>query len=858
MAGTDTFRGVSFQSAYSVLLALEVLEGAAEVLQVEGNIDVVDASLENPSGESVLSVQAKTKAQPYQWTPKELTDPIVAWLGSTPSDGEQFEFVTDGTLGPEVVDDLEPSLRRAADNALTEADRIYLTGKGIDPDDPAAARIRISSRLSSGRDLLEKITIRVMELRQRVGPLSVEEARDVVNALFTELVLSAGEAEVERRRISRAKIGELVGVELDLIDDAESWSKDLEEGYRKLLLEEDPDPGWWTLLDITELDRTAALAYVTAPASGGISQSMPATKLIDLGGSALLQGPAGAGKSTTLSMLSASALEKGQVPIPLRLSTYTPGALRGRLHRAIEATLGRTLARGTVDVLLSRKSTIVLVDGAGELVPEQREAAIADLQALRDEHADGARFFVAGRSRMPFTALSLGEYTLQGLDHERRLKIAGGLLDDGEAHTAAIERDLGEVAENPLLFTMAVALRGRGVEAVTRTELLAAFVSGLENRPEGTSLSPAARAALEAACFDLRLEARYSAEEWSWLEKFAAKRESLIEKGVLGEEAPAADALLEELLKMGLLRPLGDPSELGLLHDLFCDWFASEALRKNSAELTAPLPESLEEAVVFLAEAGELDPGELRIVAESPIAAMRAARVHREADADPGRAQELWELMSSNFGDSVRGPLAGLDLRSSQEGRLVQLVDPGNEPSAEDPLRGVHLSASYLDRVSPIGMAAALWSGAMRLALSESAWEMPTPPVEGDEGAVEMLRTAVKARIAARDELLARIAPGIADRLRERIGPLGMRAWVMPAEEHPSIPGEPPITENIAHYAEFGDDVDIRLVAGPEDVPENAATGQMAVRSYISSGPVGEARAKMRDALGDLVEGFDD
>ena len=227
-------------------------------------------------------------------------------------------------------------------------------------------------------------------------------------------------------------------------------------------------------------------------------------------------------------------------------------------------------------------------------------------------------------------------------------------------------------------------------------------------------------------------------------------------------------------------------------------------------------------------------------------------------DPDPDLAKELWELMSSTLADAVREPLAGLDLRSSQEGRLVQLVDPGSEPSDEDPLHGVHLSASYLDPVSPIAMAAAIWSGTMRLVLSEAAWEMPIPPAEGDEGVVEMLRTAVKARIVARDELLARIAPGIADRLRERIGPFGMRAWVMPAEEYPSIPGESPITDNIAHYAEFGDDVDIRLVAGPEDVPENAATGQMAVRSYISSGPVGEARAKVREALGDLVEGLDD
>ena len=40
MAGPDTFRGCSFQAAYSVRLALDVVEGLAEVLQLEGDTDI--------------------------------------------------------------------------------------------------------------------------------------------------------------------------------------------------------------------------------------------------------------------------------------------------------------------------------------------------------------------------------------------------------------------------------------------------------------------------------------------------------------------------------------------------------------------------------------------------------------------------------------------------------------------------------------------------------------------------------------------------------------------------------------------------------------------------------------------------
>jgi hypothetical protein len=69
MAGSDTFRGCSFQAAFCVSLGLEVLQGAAEVLVVEGDEDIVDASLEDASGAARRIVQAKTKAEPYSWQP---------------------------------------------------------------------------------------------------------------------------------------------------------------------------------------------------------------------------------------------------------------------------------------------------------------------------------------------------------------------------------------------------------------------------------------------------------------------------------------------------------------------------------------------------------------------------------------------------------------------------------------------------------------------------------------------------------------------------------------------------------------------------------------------------------------------
>jgi hypothetical protein len=65
MGGIDTFRGAAFQAAYSVSLAFDVLGGEGEVLQVEGDKDVVDAALSDIDDVALGSVQAKTKQEPY-------------------------------------------------------------------------------------------------------------------------------------------------------------------------------------------------------------------------------------------------------------------------------------------------------------------------------------------------------------------------------------------------------------------------------------------------------------------------------------------------------------------------------------------------------------------------------------------------------------------------------------------------------------------------------------------------------------------------------------------------------------------------------------------------------------------------
>jgi hypothetical protein len=76
-----------------------MLAGDGEVLQLEGDADVVDTALEARDGTTLRSVQAKTRVEPYVWRPGELGRVISSWLSGSPGDDERFDFVTDGHLG---------------------------------------------------------------------------------------------------------------------------------------------------------------------------------------------------------------------------------------------------------------------------------------------------------------------------------------------------------------------------------------------------------------------------------------------------------------------------------------------------------------------------------------------------------------------------------------------------------------------------------------------------------------------------------------------------------------------------------------------------------------------------------------
>jgi hypothetical protein len=683
VAGSDTFRGITFQAAYAVGLALDVLEGKGEILVLEGSEDVVDAGILAADREPILTVQAKTKVEPHSWAPGELAGVLRSWLATGPPVTSRFEFASDGALGPGVVEHLRPALLRMREGILGPEDQAYLRKHNLDSANKALGRVTIKTRLPGGRELLEQATLRFLTLYERVGQMRVEEARDVIFRLFGETVLNSGERTAEGRELSRGQIAGLVGIPVKAIDAAEAWSEEVEARYREALKEAPPGPAW-TLLNLLEAERPAALALVKSEEGDGQGRKpRSALDLLDLGQNLSLVGSAGSGKTTTLAQLRAAASERGLLPISLRLPSYD-GRLEQALARSLEAVLAAPLAPGVATSLLGREDVVITIDAVTELVPEQRRALLEDIARLEAGGAK-ARFIFAGRVAGAFSSIETRTYSLVGLQPDTRREIAASLIEDSEDTVGDIEEHLGDLADNPLLFTMALALHEHGVRPSSRTEVFEGFLAGLEHREEGVHLSFVGRACLQMACHDLIGQGRYSAEEWWWVQRFSEARRELIDRGTVTDESPAAADLFEEARQVGLMQAIDGTPEIGLLHDLFCDWLAAGGIRGDHRVLPDPVPPSYEEVAVLLCEAGEMTEAQILAVAASITAASRVADTMPAAPIDLALADRIWKRLAAQYGEDLASHLGALHLHCETNSPTIVYLSAGGQDADHEP-----------------------------------------------------------------------------------------------------------------------------------------------------------------------------
>jgi hypothetical protein len=357
-SGTDTSRGIAFQHAQAVSACLEAIESEEiEFLAVEGIEDIIDFEICSVGGRRLRVCQAKTRQEPYTWAPAEIIAMIGRWRAVQDADAAQFEFLTDGSAGPELANELLPSLQRARTASLSDDDRTYLRSKGMDPEDPLLARVAVETRQPEADVVLDRVTLRLLRLLEIEGSqASTLRAEALVNELFRLVSVRAGKDAPEERVITRTELSLLVGVPLETIDATRRWDEDARSAYIAQLRIERPHPSFVVLATHELKLEPAALALVLREGAEATSQQLPgpATAMLDTDRGAVLSGRPGAGKSTTLELLVPEALNMNLLPVLVSVDGYEAGGLPWLIREALERHLGDRIAPSAPTAFLWR------------------------------------------------------------------------------------------------------------------------------------------------------------------------------------------------------------------------------------------------------------------------------------------------------------------------------------------------------------------------------------------------------------------------------------------------------------------------------------------------------------------------
>lgn len=428
-----------------------------------------------------------------------------------------------------------------------------------------------------------------------------------------------------------------------------------------------------------------------------------------------------------------------------------------------------------------------------------------------------------------------------------------------------MEARLGNLVDNPLLFVMALSLAKTGVHAETRGGLFERFVEGLAARPGGEALTDLVFALVRDACFDLRERDLYASDQWTWRRLLGDGLGRLAEQRMFDTDAISSNEALERAQTGGLLRVVPSSGVLALTHDLFCDFFAAEAVRLGQRALPEVVGESLEELAVFLADRGALDPGQAAAVTTNPVAAARgAASTPLTATIDEEEVTELFARLSTHLGPDWRKPLVDLHIRALHlaDGvyifALPSLAYPAGAQLDPD---GAADAALRVARVSPgsssLAAAVALWLAELRSALTgRNAGTLLPIPTDRDKMPAA-LEAAFRARKLDVEALCADVCPSLAERVQRDLGLRGFHAVVLPQQSFTlPIGGGTNITAHPVVFSFNASDISVRVADAAEDDFIENPSAQMACEDWLRDSPAQAALNDVQAVLANLLPGL--
>ena len=677
-----------------------------------------------------------------------------------------------------------------------------------------------------------------------------EQARQAVDRLYRLLSVRAGEGDDDARIVTRAEIADVLGG-LTHLAEPDRWPGTLRDTYQEATA--------------SQVEQSSVMPRLVSLQGGGEAVgagggTLALSQILASSDPVVLAGGTGTGKTTAARLLRREAGSAGKTVVVGHAETYVPGRLDALVADALSAIVGRELSAVTGRQVLNDPDVLLVIDGVSE-VP------VAVWMALRDElrapvaRLSGARVLVAGRdvavlgSVLP-TSVDPMRYQLAGLGSSQRRELVrrsiardGDLakVDDHAVHRLAsqVERPLGDAAGNPMLFRMALELVGEGIAFTDRASMYQATVARLAERggAAGIDLTAAALGIVFASLLD---EGRRYANPYEWARLVAEAVGQLDAAHVPVDESTVLDAAQ----RSGLIMPIGHTQTLAPIHDSFADFLAGAA----HARKLAPLPEQLEtydeQRALFAAEVGGVT-AELAELAARDLPFLTVGMSdHDERPLDDDAPNEVTALL---------GLLAPVDesrtARLWRDGQRVvaSLVD--DVPGWIDHEEGRTLVRSCRTAVcapgdGPLAVAVRLW----RLILADRL-ELPRAMrpshVDSLEEARDALELHATAEVVALADLVGSIAPPGKDGvLATAIGPFGLTALVLPAQEGPEGTLYWPVT--------YRRTAEVRVHTGTEEQPFEVHleySGSTSVDHLIRQTPAESAAARTRSAINTMTTG---
>lgn len=799
MAGTDTIRGIAYQQAHAIHLAIELAEQRPEhQLRVEGTDDVVDVEVLDAGGRLVGAHQMKSHSG-IPWTPKPIADVARRWVDLN-EPAASFTFITNGALGPGA---------QALSDALTSTapDRIERLARELGISEELAGRLefaRIRVDPSSVGVLLAAAERRIAA---RLDPLErdrEEAAVQRVDTMFRVLMERAAHKDPAKRLLTANEIRTLVGGEYGERSEFQ-WSGPLKTSYMAAVTAVSP-----------------VLVPLTLTEHGG-GKPVAADTLLQ-SRAASLSGPTGTGKSSAVQILQSLAALAGRAVVVCRAETYVPGQLGALVADSLGFSLGSAVPTYAGRKVLADPDAVVVVDGVSEIPDATLEHLANDIKPFLNRPGF-ASIVLVGRDptvlrRVVDAAPAYEEFSVTPLAHfdqETLIKSIVGSEAETTQIRARAERVLGDGARNPMLLTIFLEAGTDGTLELSRSEVYERFLSHLSSRAPsvdaGTYLPVLGVVFTQLLSTQRRYSDRY---EWVALTDVAA---ASLGASITGESTRAA------ALRIGLVTEVG-VGVLAPFHDSLADYLAGTAVAAGIASLPPSLRATQSEWVIFASELG-VDVS-LGVARDLPFLSVRAGRSDDHFPGSSAYADQIAKVLATLLGTSG----CTVDARQALDGRWILRAADSS---------GVALGAAVVDAErGPLYAATRLWRLVLRSRFNDVRPTLSTRP-QSLEDAQTRVKTFARQRQHELDTLLNTFPDDQRSQLLERLRPLGVSFFIGEREETWGTDDW-----RMTYVAS----VETRLL---DDEPEGRP-GHTSATHYLDGGPAHAAAKDIRKAVEELTD----